>query len=84
MKIKALKTKSEAELQQMLKQEREHLRELNFDLASKKLKKVREVRASKKLIARILTLLNEEGRGGVNVISEKNGLGGETERKVIK
>lgn len=71
MKYKELKNKPEAELQRMLKEEREHLRELSFDLASKKLKRVREVRASKKLIARILTLLNEKRRGGVSVISEE-------------
>ena len=71
MKIKELKIKSEKELQRMLKDEREHLRELGFDLASKKLKKVREVRECKKLIARILTLINETQSKGVNIVSEK-------------
>ena len=70
MKIKELKIKSEKELQQTLKEEREHLRELKFDLASKKLKKVRELRESKKLIARVLTLMNEKRGEGVNVVDE--------------
>ena len=70
MKIKELKIKSEKELQQTLKEEREHLRELKFDLASKKLKKVRELRESKKLIARVLTLMNEKRGEVVNVVDE--------------
>lgn len=78
MKIKELKTKPEGELQRMLKEEREHLRGLRFDLASKKLKKVREARGSKRTIARILTLLNEKRGEGVNVVSEKDNVRGET------
>lgn len=72
MKIKELRTKPEKELERMLKDEREHLRELGFDLASKKLKKVREVRDSKKLIAKILTLLNEKRQNtGVRLADEE-------------
>lgn len=69
MKYKELKNRSEKELQQLLKEEREHLRELRFDLASKKLKKVREVRESKKTIAMILTLINK--KMGSGAASEK-------------
>jgi large subunit ribosomal protein L29 len=58
MKIKELKQKSENELQKMLQESREKLREFRFKIASKQLKKVREVRSGKKLIAKILTLLN--------------------------
>jgi large subunit ribosomal protein L29 len=58
MKIKELKQKSENELQKMLQESREKLREFRFKIASKQLKKVREVRSVKKLIAKILTLLN--------------------------
>lgn len=68
MNIKELRIKSEKELTQMLKNEREHLRELRFDLASKKLKKVREARESKKTIARLMTLLQEKREGGVKVV----------------
>ncbi|MBI4653278.1 50S ribosomal protein L29 [Candidatus Kuenenbacteria bacterium] len=59
MKIKELKQKSENELQKILQESREKMRELRFKIASKQLKKVREVRNVKKLIAKILTLLNQ-------------------------
>ncbi|MFH1837966.1 MAG: 50S ribosomal protein L29 [Candidatus Kuenenbacteria bacterium] len=60
MKIKELKQKAETELQKLLQESREKLRELRFKIASKQLKKVREVRNVKKLIAKILTLLNKK------------------------
>lgn len=60
MKINELKQKSEAELKKLLQESREKLRELKFKIASKQLKKVREVRSVKKLIAKILTLLNKK------------------------
>jgi large subunit ribosomal protein L29 len=59
MKIKELRTKSPQELQNLLKELREKLRDLRFQIASKKLKKVREIRIVKKTIARVLTLLNQ-------------------------
>ncbi|PKL72360.1 50S ribosomal protein L29 [Candidatus Kuenenbacteria bacterium HGW-Kuenenbacteria-1] len=60
MKIKELKQKSEVELQKLLQESREKLRELRFKIALKQLKKVRNIRDVKKLIARILTLLNKK------------------------
>lgn len=57
MKIQELRQKSTGEMQKMLQSKRERLRQLNFDLASGKVKNVREVRKIKKDIARILTLL---------------------------
>ena len=59
MKIKELRTKSTQELQNLLKESREKLRDLRFRIASKQLKKVREIRGVKKTIAKILTLLNQ-------------------------
>lgn len=59
MEIKELKQKSAAELQKMLQEQREKLRSLKFDLASGKVKNVREIRSLKKGIARILTLLKQ-------------------------
>jgi ribosomal protein L29 len=47
------------ELQKLLKDDREKLQQLQFDLAAGKVKNVREIRRLKKEIARILTLLNE-------------------------
>jgi len=57
MKNPALRQKSAAELKKTLQASQEKLRQLNFDLASGKVKNVREVRKTKKDIARILTLL---------------------------
>ncbi len=59
MEIKELRQKSKAELQKILSDQREHLRNLKFDLASGKVKNVRVIRALKKEIARILTLLKQ-------------------------
>lgn len=57
MEIKELQHKSKAELLKLLTEKREKLRQLRFDLAGGKIKNVREIRETKKDIARILTLL---------------------------
>lgn len=57
MKITELRQKSKSELQKILLDDREKLRQLRFDLAAGKVKNVREVRKIKKDIARILTTL---------------------------
>ncbi len=59
MKTKELRQKSEKELQKLLQELRERLRKLRFDLVSGKVKNVREIRQTRKDIARILTILNE-------------------------
>jgi len=59
MKAKELRQKSEKELQKLLQELREKLRKLRFDLVSGKVKNVREIRQTRKDIARILTILNE-------------------------
>ena len=56
MKIQELKQTPEGELAKLLQDNRERLRQLKFDLASGKVKNVREIRQIKKDIARILTL----------------------------
>jgi len=58
MKISEIRQKSKKELQNMLLESRERLRNLRFDLASGKVKNVRAIRELKKEIARILTLLH--------------------------
>ncbi len=58
MKAKELNKKTKAELQKVLQQNRARLRTLRFDLASGKVKNVREIRQLKKDIARILTIIN--------------------------
>ena len=58
MKIGELKQKPAEELKKLLQDNRESLRQLKFDLASGKVKNVREIRKIKKDIARILTCQN--------------------------
>lgn len=60
MEIKELKTKSEAELQQLLAQYREKLRELRFKDSNRQLKNIREIRQTRETVARILTVLNSK------------------------
>lgn len=55
MKINELKQKTKEELKKLLQDNRENLRQLKFDLASGKVKNVRDIRKIKKDIARILT-----------------------------
>jgi len=57
MKISELKQKSKKELQRFLRNNQDKLRQLRFDLASGKVKNVKEIRQIKKDIARILTIL---------------------------
>ena len=60
MRIQELRQKSKAELQKMLQDNQEKLRQLRFDLAAGKVKNVREIHLLKKDIARILTLLKQK------------------------
>ncbi len=60
MKIKELKTKKEKELKKMLDSFRSKQRVLRFDLSAGKVKDIREIRETKKTIARILTILKEK------------------------
>jgi ribosomal protein L29 len=58
MELKELKQKKVNDLHRLLSESRDSLRELRFKDANKQLKNVREIRNLKKLISRILTLLN--------------------------
>jgi len=60
MKTKELRQKTKEELQKLLSEQRERLRSLRFDVALKKIKNVREIRKTKKLIAKFLTILKEK------------------------
>ena len=57
MKAVELKKKTNKELKKLLIENKERLRSLRFDLASGRVKNVREIRNLKKGIARILTLI---------------------------
>lgn len=57
MKPSEIRQKSKEELNKLLQDKREKLRQFRFDLASGKVKNIREIRMVKKDIARILTIL---------------------------
>jgi large subunit ribosomal protein L29 len=63
MKIKELREKTENELNNLLKENREKLRQMKFSLAANQLKNSREIGKIKKEIARILTLLRHNISG---------------------
>jgi len=62
-KIEELKTKPVAELQKLLKEGRERLRVLKFDLAAGKVKDENELHGLRKDLARILTFLKQSENG---------------------
>lgn len=57
MKSQEMRKKSKTQLQKLLSERQEDLRSLRFALVSGKLKNVREIRETKKDIARILTIM---------------------------
>jgi ribosomal protein L29 len=59
MELKELKNLPEGELKSLLSQKQERLRVLRFDLSFGKVKNVREIRATRKIIAQIQTILKE-------------------------
>ncbi len=59
MKIAELRQRTKEELQKLLQENRERLRQLRFDLVSGKVKNVKEIREIKKDIARILTTIKQ-------------------------
>ncbi len=60
MEIADFKQKSVKDLQVLLLEKREVLRELRFKVSEKQLKDVRTIREVKKEIAQILTLINQK------------------------
>lgn len=61
MKAKELRQKTKKELEEFLKQSKQKLGELKFSQPNKSSKNVKESRELRKDIARILTLLNNDG-----------------------
>jgi ribosomal protein L29 len=55
-----IKNKPPEELEKDLRVYREKLRQLNFDLASGKVKNIREIRYVKRSIAQVRTLINQK------------------------
>jgi len=74
MKIIELSQKPKNELQTLLSEKRERLRQLRFNISSGKVKNIREIRMIKKDKARILTILkiehptSERGRENPSVL----------------
>lgn len=60
MKIRELRNKNIEELKKLLIEKKEEVRKLRFDVATKQVKNTRQIRNSKKDIARVETLINEE------------------------
>jgi len=60
MKVRELRRKSNKELEETLFGLRDKLCELRFNLVGGKVKNIKEIRQTKKEIARILTLLKEQ------------------------
>jgi ribosomal protein L29 len=58
MKMKEITTKTQADLAKMLSEKRESLRIFRFGAAGSKAKNVKEGRALRKDIARIMTVIN--------------------------
>ena len=67
MKLKELRQKNKEELQKILADDREKLRQMRFDLVAGKVKNVREIRKTRKEISQILTLLTELRNSGAKV-----------------
>lgn len=60
MKIKELRQKTEKELKDLLDEDRFKLAQFKFDLASKKLKNIKQLAELRKDIARILTISKQK------------------------
>ncbi len=72
MDLKELKTKSIAELQKLLSEERARWRDLRFQVAAEQHKQVHELKQSRLTIARILTLLKQLHKDSSQVKTESN------------
>jgi len=60
MDNKELQTKNQKELKKLLAVNQETVRDLRFKDSNKQLKNIRKIRETKRLIARILTILNKQ------------------------
>lgn len=58
--FKQLKEKAVAELQKDLKSYQEKLRDLKLDLAAGKVKNIKEIKNTKKIVAKIMTIINKK------------------------
>lgn len=71
--LKDLRNKNIKELFKNLKEEKERLLKLRFEVSQGKLKNISDIRKSKKKIARILTIISEKQWEEINKQGAKNG-----------
>ena len=62
MKTNELRRKSKESIEKMIRDQREKLRQLRFDLAAGKVKNIKEIRQTQKEIAQAHTILGEMKR----------------------
>ena len=72
MDIRDLKSKSSKELQQMLVEKRNEIRELRFKISEKQLKDIQVIRKARETVAQILTLLNQRKKEPKSVKVEES------------
>jgi len=58
-KVKELRDKNISELEKLIIEKREYARKLRFDISAKQIKNTKDLRNTKRDIAKILTLINE-------------------------
>jgi len=58
-RIKEFREKNKEELRKLLTEKEENVRKLRFEIASKQIKNVKDLKNNKKDVSRILTLINE-------------------------
>lgn len=73
MELKEIKTKSDKDLKKAVLEIQEKLRDLRFKDANKQLKNIREIRKNKKIVSRILTVLNSRKKNDIK-IEESEGI----------
>ena len=66
MEFADLKRKNEKELQKVLREKRNELRELRFKASEGQLKNVNTIRKTRRMIAQVMTLLNNKTIEKVN------------------
>ena len=60
MKAKELREQSEKQLQILIKESKEKLKNLRFSIANKQIKDYSDIKKTRKIIARVMTVLKEK------------------------
>ena len=70
MKARELRQKTVKDLKKMAADKKDELRAMRFKVAQRQLKKVHDIKKTKRLIARLLTIINQKQRQENSVKSE--------------